>query len=67
MHIKTGAFDEPTKEIKILLNLGASKSIISKEFTKKEKIIPAQAATWHILAGTFATNSKYYAEFSLPE
>jgi len=31
--IKTGEIDEPAKEIKILLDSGASGSIISKEFT----------------------------------
>ena len=39
--IKTGAINEPAKEIKILLDSGASGSIISKELTQKAKRIPA--------------------------
>jgi len=35
--IKTGTFDEPAKEIKILLDSGASGSIISKEFIQNAK------------------------------
>jgi len=59
--------DEPAKEIKILLDSGASGSIISKEFIQKAKRIPAQAPTWRTMVGTFATDFKYIAEFSLPE
>jgi len=59
--------DEPAKEM-ILLDSGASGSIISKEFIQKAKRIPAQAPTWRtMMAGMFATNFKYIAEFSLPE
>jgi len=39
--IKTGAIDEPAKEMKIFLDSGASGSIISKELTQKAKRIPA--------------------------
>jgi len=61
--IKTGAIDKPAKEKKILLDSGASGSIITKEFTQIAQRIPVRVATWRTMAGIFATNSKHIAEF----
>lgn len=55
------------KILKVLLDSGASKSIISSKHTKKLKSIKDEERTWTTACGTFTTNSKCKLEFSLYE
>ena len=53
--------------VKILLDSGASQSIIKKQFVKKRKQVKEPTTQWTTAAGTFTTNSKCKVEFNLNE
>ena len=53
--------------IKILLDSGASSTLISHDVVKKLRIKPETATDWTTAAGTFATSGKCNVIFQLPE
>ena len=53
--------------MKVLINSGASATIISKEFVKKLKIKKESATSWGTAAGTFTTTGKVKLDIQFPE
>ena len=55
------------KEVKILLNSGASGSIVKEQLVSRFKHVPSENCTWRTMAGSFTTTSKCVVEFILPK
>ena len=55
------------KEVKILLDSGASGSIVKEQLVSRFKKVPSENCTWRTMAGSFTTTSKCVVEFTLPE
>jgi len=53
--------------IKVLLDSGASATIITKEHVKKLRLNKSSRTTWTTKAGDFTTNATCKLKFSLPE
>jgi len=55
------------KDYVVLLDSGASGSVISSEITKKLKIVKGPKCVWNTAAGPMETNLKTKVQFMLPE
>ena len=55
------------KDVKILLDSGASGSIVAEQFVSHFKHVPSKTCTWETMAGSFRTTSKCVVEIILPE
>lgn len=55
------------RPIKILVDSGASGSIVLKEFCNKCRIASDKQTNWSTKIGTFSTNQKCTIQFRLPE
>ena len=55
------------KQAKILLDSGASGSIVSERFVKRFKQKKDETCTWKTMAGSFTTSKQCIVEFTLPE
>jgi hypothetical protein len=54
--------------IQVLLNSGASRSLIHKKFARKLKLKTSKSSTkWTTAAGDLTMNSKYKSQFCIPE
>ena len=53
--------------VKVLLDSGASHTIVSKHCVRKLRRKKVSEAAWSTAAGTFSTNSKTVLNFQLPE
>jgi hypothetical protein len=58
---------EKLAPLRILLDSGATSSIILGKWTKKLRNKPAKTTSWNTKGGTFKTNLKCKIQFSLPE
>ena len=60
------AKEKPTT-VKVLLDSGASHTIVNKHCVRKLRRKRASTAKWNTAAGTFSTKSKTVLKFQLPE
>jgi Aspartyl protease len=58
---------EKIKRISVLLDSGASSTVISKNIVKKLQVKSASATVWNTAAGPLSTNGKVDLTFTLPE
>ena len=58
---------EKRTTVKVLLDSGASHTIVNKRCVRKLRRKRASSAEWSTAAGTFSTNSKTVLNFQLPE
>ena len=66
-HINTRLGKPKIHRIKVLLDSGASATIITKEHVKKLRLQHSTSTTWNTKAGNFTTNATCKIKFSLPE
>ena len=65
--LSTSIVRNQKKEVKILLDSGASGSIIKDSLVSNFKHISDKSCTWRTMAGSFTTKAKCVVEFALPE
>jgi Aspartyl protease len=65
--INTQLGKERLKRIGVLLDSGASSSVISHNVVDKLRIKPDQATVWNTAAGKMSTHGKVRVTFTLPE
>ena len=58
---------EKAKRISVLLDSGASSSVIHKDIVKKLRIKPTSPTVWNTAAGPLSTEGKVTITFALPE
>jgi len=67
VHICTGLGKPQPRDARVLLDLGASSSIISYELVHNLRLKECTKSTWATAAGTLGTNQKAKVEFMFPE
>ena len=65
--VTTSIKHKMAKQAKILLDSGASGSIVSERFVKRFKQKKDETCTWKTMAGSFTTSKQCIVEFTLPE
>ena len=65
--ITTSVKPKMAKQAKILLDSGASASIVSERFVTRFKQINDEKCTWKTMAGSFTTSKQCIVEFTVPE
>ncbi len=66
-NVRTSLGKSHTKSVRVLLDSGASHTIIDKAVAGKLRLKKSKATSWETAAGTFSTDCKTMVEFQLPE
>ncbi len=66
-HVQSRPNDKKVHRLKVLLDSGASATIIQSEHVKKLPTLPAEPAKWTTNAGVFTTHEMCSIKFTLPE